>query len=57
MLQKSNSMGLFEKELEGLEGAGRRKVYKRLHMAMKRKEDFWKHYKVAFSTKAYQRKA
>jgi hypothetical protein len=38
MVQKSNSMGLFEKELEGLEGADRRKAYKKLHTAMKRAE-------------------
>jgi len=38
MVLKSNSMGLFEKELEGLEGADRRKAYKRLHTAMKRAE-------------------
>jgi len=31
-------MGLFEKELEGLEGTERRKAYKRLHTAMKRTE-------------------
>jgi len=38
MVLKTNSMGLFEKELEGLEGAERRRVYKRLHTAMKRAE-------------------
>jgi hypothetical protein len=38
MVLKSNSMGLFEKELEGLEGTERRKAYKRLHTARKRAE-------------------
>jgi len=35
---KSKGMGLFEKELDGLEGTERRKAYKRLHTAMKRAE-------------------
>ena len=35
---KSNTMGMFDKELEGLKGEERRKAYNRLHMAMKRAE-------------------